>query len=77
MRWYILLVLLVIVTTASAHEYAGKKHSEGTIGPCYGWKTVDDGQRICYLDEDKDMCRTLIYNHGQWHISEDYLCPKN
>ena len=75
MKWYITLaMLLVILTSASAHEYAGKVHSEGSMGPCYGWKSVDSGQRICYLDKEKERCKTSIYNHGTWHESEEREC---
>ena len=63
------------ITVSKAHENSGKTHTKESIGPCFGWKTVDSGQRICYLDKDKEVCKTVIYNHGQWHESEEYPCP--
>lgn len=68
----LLMVSLLLTGGATAHETDTYKH--GSIGPCFGWGITDVDTRICFLDEEKKMCSTMIYIHGIFHVTEPYLC---
>jgi hypothetical protein len=71
-----MIIILIGLTLGFAHENSGKIHSEGGIGPCYGWNKTTTDTRVCYLDAEKTDCRTIIYSHGTWHESDERKCTE-
>jgi hypothetical protein len=72
-----MILLLLGLTLVSAHENSGKTHTKGGTGHCYGWHDLGGNIRICYLDKEKDQCKTIIYSHGLWHESADRECTED
>jgi len=77
MKYLLMLLLAVAIIYGGitvAHENDEFKH--GAMPPCYGWERMDTSMRRCFIDGEHEMCVTLIYNHGRWHQTKPYECPK-
>ncbi len=69
-----IIMALVNYGPAMSHENEDFKH--GSIS-CHGWFIMDSGMRKCFLDNEGELCSTIIYNHGNFHVSEPHDCqPK-
>jgi len=69
----IIILGLTLVIPAGAHENEEFKH--GSTGMCFGWR--DDGltRRMCYTNVEQTTCKTILHNHGLWHVTEEFECP--
>lgn len=63
---------LMVAMIATGHENDDFKH--GPTGECFGWELKGNGVRKCFKDREHEICTDLIFNHGKWHVSEEYDC---
>jgi hypothetical protein len=82
-RWWFIVIFITLCIWAQyahtskiilVHENSGMTHTEGGIGPCFGWKTADRAMRVCYLDRERTSCKDLILSHDVWHEGTAYPC---
>jgi len=62
----------ICINSSVGHENETYKH-KGT-GECFGWKSLGHEKRLCYRNEEHTICVILIYNHGIFHVTEEFEC---
>jgi len=68
----IIMLSFICINHSAGHENETYKHKE--IGGCFGWKSLDHEMRLCYRNKEHTICVILIFNHGMWHVSEEFEC---
>ena len=75
LRWLVYILTIFIIMWAAwsdAHETEDFKH--GGTGVCYGWIITENDVRICFTNKEHTKCKLLIFAHGMFHVSKEFIC---
>jgi len=78
MKKSIIMLIIVLsftcINSSAGHENETYKH-KGTE-ECFGWKSLGREMKLCYRNEEHTICVILIFNHGIFHVTEEFECNK-
>ena len=64
----------ICINPSAGHESETYKHKK--IGGCFGWESLGSEMKLCYRNEEHTKCAILIFNHGIFHVTEEFECKK-
>lgn len=68
----IIMLNFICINPSTGHKNETYEH-KGIEG-CFGWKSLDYEKKLCYRNKEHTICVILIYNHGIFHVTEEFEC---